>query len=152
MTREWDYWKGPETDDAFLRYGYSTGSTLHMVFATLANYFRHPFGDRTQLPALTIRPTQRTFTFSKDQAREIPVEVHFLAEAGAARLLDATDGLDFWGARLITPPAKEWIAWGNAGFGNAKSWRRWKSNRAIRTRALWTLISFATFRNQASTR
>lgn len=130
MTRVWDWRKQPESDESFLHQGYSTGTTLHMLSATLINYFDHPFGSATQLGALKIRTKAENFTFAKDAPKVISVGVHFLPQADSVRLLDLGETLDCWAIRVVTPTGERVHRYAKSHDANEKDQKGIQAYRA----------------------
>jgi len=107
MTREWDWPKHPETEEAFFRQGYLAESFDFPVQANLANYFDYPFGNETVANGLTVRTKAANFTFAKDNPKVISIAIDFLQGKQGALLVDLVDDLEFWAIRVVTPTGEQ---------------------------------------------
>jgi hypothetical protein len=121
-TREWEWRRIHHKEKEFFDRFYHTTTTLHVLHATLLNYFAHDFGNRPALPAFDIVPRKDAYTFSQAQAKVVEVSVPFLAEplrrdangvwrmqrpGLTIKLLDERDGVGLWGINVEAPNGRK---------------------------------------------
>ena len=73
-----------EHRDPFRR-SYSTRNVAYMLPATLNNYFDYEFGERVQIPGLTIVPEKTDYDFVAGEPMAILVEIRFREDVNAWR-------------------------------------------------------------------
>jgi hypothetical protein len=107
--------------DFFERHS-SSSNRFYMCTATLSNYFRYDFGDRTSMQAFDLHPPKERFEFARGARVVIPVRVDFHYDSDFAlawwkdnnarggqepkptppteKFADQPDGVDLWGLRV----------------------------------------------------
>jgi hypothetical protein len=115
---------GRRPSDEFFERSSSSSNRHHLFAATLANYFKYDFENKTQVQALEIVPLKTRFEFARGARVVIPIHVvlHYdpdtvwedrrrpaadgrplpKPEPPTEKFADQPGGVDFWGLRVET--------------------------------------------------
>jgi len=127
--RQWDWGRGKETDEAFLREGYSSSTVYYILKANLANYFDYPFGNSPDLPAFEIQLQTNHFEFQLHSDIQISVSITFLPAGETVKLADVRDGEEFWRVNCINPSGERITGSGKTDkVGEAKNFEALKQS------------------------
>jgi hypothetical protein len=112
---EWD--ATHMTDRSFFKVCHTGANFIRGHQATLRNYFADGFNGSTYQMAVRILTSQTEYRFNLREPKPVPVEFQFLPENQTLKILDLTNGPEFWRLRVITPDGRRDYGLGRTNMG-----------------------------------